>query len=171
MLLPTGDRVGSVARPRQGSPGKRSRRPYLLQCSMAVALGSPAAASRGNARLVGSGRDARGLSRTFSLPDQLAGPCARSFFPPKGIRWQPVISKACRRPATNPSCTPPPLTARVGRQVPKSVMLFPAAIRHQTHASIDQGLAEEQVFGRQLRPSGGGVRSVNCRFKMALAWL
>src|SRR5215213_659608 len=47
--LTGGDLVGCVANPSLGSSSNRNRRPYVLQCSMAVALGSPAVASRGNA--------------------------------------------------------------------------------------------------------------------------
>ena len=60
----------------------------MLQCSKVVALGSPAAASRGNA-LRRSWAHARILSQTFSLPDQLgrafgSGPSSPDH-PPMGL--------------------------------------------------------------------------------------
>jgi hypothetical protein len=80
MLLPTGDLVDRVANPPRGSSSNWNRRPHVLQCSMVVVLGSHAVGEVAATRIVGSGRDAQGLSQTFSLPDQLAGPRARPFF-------------------------------------------------------------------------------------------
>ena len=53
---------------------------YILHCSMVVALGNHAAGKAAATRFVGSGRNAWGLSQTFSLPDQLGRVFGPGFF-------------------------------------------------------------------------------------------
>src|SRR3954454_25138882 len=52
----------------------------MLHCSMAVALGSRAAGEPRQRASSALGTTPGVVSQTFSLPDQLAGPCARPFF-------------------------------------------------------------------------------------------
>lgn len=50
---------------------KEAGQHYILHCSMVVALGNHAGSEVAATHFVGSGRDARGPSQTFSLPDKL----------------------------------------------------------------------------------------------------
>src|SRR3954470_5083422 len=52
----------------------------MLRCSMAVALGSHAVGELRQRASSALGTTPGVVSQTFSLPDQLAGPCSRPFF-------------------------------------------------------------------------------------------
>src|SRR3954454_6661739 len=92
---------------------------------MAVALGSHAVGEVAATLFVGSGRDARGLSQTFSLPDQLGRAFVPGLFPLKAILWQVAIGKTCRRPLIRLRCCrqprPPIAQSREGCRKPVTI--------------------------------------------------